>query len=491
MKRAVPPAFAPKLAPKARLRFDRHARRHLLVYPERGLLLGDVAAAIATQCDGTRSIAEIARELAAAHDGAPEVVLQDVIAFVTELRDKGLLEGVGSGHPDPTYRDGGTPTRSRMVGGPVPVSDPDVRIPTKTAPRPYTLIAELTHRCPLSCPYCSNPLELARLEDELTTAEWREVLQDAEALGVVQVHFTGGEPLARRDLEELVRAARALGLYTNLVTSGVPLDRARLARLAEAGIDHVQVSLQSTRAERADAVAGYPGHARKLEVLRWVKELALPLTINVVLHRDNLDEIDDLVALAEAASADRLELANAQYVAWALTNRGALLPTRTQIEEAAAKAALHKERLKGTIDVLFVKPDYFGTTPKSCMDGWGRRFVHVTPDGRVLPCHAATSIPTLCFESVRERPLFDVWTGSEALNAFRGEGWMPEPCRSCDRRGIDFGGCRCQAFALTGDASATDPACALSPHHAVVVGAAAERTSPEPPAHRRYVHRGR
>jgi pyrroloquinoline quinone biosynthesis protein E len=341
-----------------------------------------------------------------------------------------------------------------------------------TAHRPYTLIAEVTHRCPLACPYCSNPLELVR--DELPTEAWLRVLEDAERLGVVQVHFTGGEPCARRDLEVLVAKARELGLYTNLVTSGIPLTRERLARLAEAGLDHVQVSVQGADAVRADEVAGYPAHARKLEVMRWVKELGLPLTVNCVMHAGNLDEVDAIVALAEAAGADRVELANTQYVAWALANRDALLPSREQLEVAAAAAAGHKQRLAGRIDVLFVKPDYFGTTPKACMDGWARRFVHVAPDGAVLPCHAATSLP-LAFERVTDRPLAQIWKQSAALDAFRGDAWMPEPCRSCDRKALDFGGCRCQAYALTGDAAATDPACERSPHHAVIEAARLSR----------------
>jgi pyrroloquinoline quinone biosynthesis protein E len=357
------------------------------------------------------------------------------------------------------------------------------------APRPYTLIAEITHRCPLACPYCSNPRDLVRGDAEIDTGAWLRILEEAEAIGVVQAHFTGGEPLARKDLEALVARARALGLYTNLVTSGVPLARERLERLAEAGLDHVQVSIQSSRAPLADAIAGYEGHAQKLDVMRWVKELGLPLTINVVLHRANLGEVDDLVALAEEMRADRLELANTQYVAWALANRDALMPSRAEIDRAAERAARHKERLRGRIDVLFVKPDYFGTTPKACMDGWARRFVHVMPDGLVLPCHAASSIPSLRFERVGARSLADVWATNEGLLAFRGDAWMREPCKSCERKAVDFGGCRCQAFALTGDASATDPACHLSSEHARVVEARARAEAPD--AARRYLHRGR
>lgn len=357
-----------------------------------------------------------------------------------------------------------------------------------TAPRPYTLIAELTYRCPLKCPYCSNPTNLAAHDGELTTDEWKRVLAESEQLGVVQVHFTGGEPLARKDLEELITRARELELFSNLVTSGVPLTMDRLAALVDRGLDHVQVSIQSARAERADVIAGYEAHAHKVQVMRWVTKLGLPLTMNVVLHRANLDEIDELVALAEEVGASRLELANTQYVAWALSNRDALLPTREQLDIAAGVAAKHKARLRGKMDVLFVKPDYFGTTPKACMDGWARRFIHIIPDGRVLPCHAATSIPSLRFDSVKDHPLADIWASSEALLAYRGETWMPEPCKSCERRTVDFGGCRCQAFALTGDASATDPACQLAPRHSVIVEAR-ERSSAA--AERRYLYRGR
>ncbi|HEY8077889.1 MAG TPA: pyrroloquinoline quinone biosynthesis protein PqqE [Labilithrix sp.] len=357
-----------------------------------------------------------------------------------------------------------------------------------SASRPYTLIAEITYRCPLACPYCSNPTDLRAHAAELDTKTWLRVLEEAEDLGVVQVHFTGGEPLARKDLEELVARARELGLYSNLVTSGVPLARERLSALAKAGVDHVQVSLQSSRADRAAEIAGYDGHAQKLDVMRWTKELGLPLTMNVVLHRGNLDEIDALVALAEEIGADRLELANTQYVAWAQKNRDALLPTRAQIDDAAARADVHRERLRGKIDVLFVKPDYFRATPRACMDGWARRFVHMTPDGLVLPCHAAMSIPSLRFESVREKSLAEIWRSSPALDAFRGEAWMPEPCKSCDRREVDFGGCRCQAFALTGDAAATDPACELAPAHDLVAKARARAGEA---SERRYLYRGR
>lgn len=485
----IEPSFVPKLAKKARLRFDHHAHGYMLVYPERGLALNDSAAEIAARCDGTRSIAEIAEELAelAGDRAARDGIEVDVLAFVRDLGARGLLD-LSSTHVSEDDKSA------------TPLAGAQTKIDAKTrragnAPRPYTLIAELTYRCPLRCPYCSNPTNLAEHEKngELATAEWQRVLEQASELGVVQVHFTGGEPLARKDLEELVTTARDLGMFSNLVTSGIPLTKARLEGLAAKGIDHVQVSIQSARADRSDRIAGYPSHPQKIEVMRWVRELGLPLTMNVVLHSANLDEIEELVALAEDVGAERLELANTQYVSWALSNRDMLMPTREQLDRAAVIAYRHRDRLRGKMDVLFVKPDYFGTTPKACMDGWARRFIHMVPDGRVLPCHAATSITSLTFDNVKARSLEDIWTSSEALLAYRGDAWMQEPCRSCDRRAADFGGCRCQAFALTGDAAATDPACHLSPRHSLIE--AARKRAPEPSDsnghERRYLYRGR
>lgn len=338
-------------------------------------------------------------------------------------------------------------------------------------PRPYTLVAELTYRCPLRCVYCSNPLDWARRRDELDTATWLRVLREAEDLGVVQVNLTGGEPLVRDDLEAIVETCRRLDLYTNLITSGVPLARARLERLRDLGLDGVQISIQDVRGEDSDRIAGLRSFEHKLDVARWVKELGLPLTLNTVLHRRNLDRVEEVIALAEKLAADRLELANTQYLGWALLNRAALLPARGQLERARAIAADARRRLRGRMEILFVTPDYYADTPKACMDGWGRRFVLVSPDGLVLPCHAAEGLPGLSFENVRTQNLADIWHTSPALNAFRGEAWMPEPCRSCDRRTIDFGGCRCQAYHLTGSASATDPACRLSPDHGLIEAA--------------------
>ena len=348
------------------------------------------------------------------------------------------------------------------------------------APRPYTLVAELTYACPLHCVYCSNPVDFARHRDVLDTATWRRVLREAERLGVVQVNFTGGEPLLRPDLEALVEEARALDLYTNLITSGLPLERARLERLRRLGLDNVQVSIQDARLAESDRIAGREAFHRKLEVARWVKELGFPLTVNTVLHRENLDRAGEVIALAEELHADRLELANTQYLGWALLNRQTLLPTPAQIESARSVAVAARKRLEGRMEVVFVVPDYYVEFPPACMDGWGRRFMVVSPDGLLLPCLLAHTLPGLSFGNVRDQSVDELWTSSPGLAAFRGESWMPEPCRSCARRSIDFGGCRCQAFHLTGNAGATDPACSLSPDHALVEAARADAARAAP-----------
>jgi len=348
----------------------------------------------------------------------------------------------------------------------------------REAERPYTLIAELTYRCPLRCVYCSNPLDYARHRDELTESEWQRVFREAEALGVVQLNLTGGEPLVRDDLEGLVGAARALDLYTNLITAGVPLSRERLERLRDAGLDSVQLSIQGAGASDVVRIAGHDSYAKKLEVARWVKELGLPFTLNTVLHRENIDRVDEVIALAERLQADRLELANTQYLGWALLNRRALLPARDQIERARTLAAAARARLRGRMEVAFVTPDYYSDFPKACMDGWARRFILVSPDGLALPCHLAHTLPGIEFENVRARSLDQIWHHSAGFLQFRGEEWMPEPCRSCDRRTQDFGGCRCQAFHLTGAAAATDPACSLAPDHHLIEAARDQSAAP-------------
>jgi PqqA peptide cyclase len=337
------------------------------------------------------------------------------------------------------------------------------------------LIAEITHRCPLQCAYCSNPLDLDRPGGELTTGEWKRVLDEAAALGVLQFHFSGGEPMARPDLVELVAHAGRLGLYTNIITSGVLLTDAAMAALLEAGIDHIQVSFQDALPGEADRVAGYRrGHERKLAAARRIREAGLPLTANFVVHRQNVDRVEAMIALGEALGADRIEIAHVQYYGWALLNRAALLPTRAQLDRCTAVVEAARRRLMGTLTIDYVVPDYYAARPKACMGGWGNRFINISPLGKALPCHAAQTLPGFDFPSVRDHSLADIWVNSDAFNRFRGVEWMPQPCRSCERREIDWGGCRCQALAIVGDAAAVDPACALSPDHALMGAAIAE-----------------
>jgi pyrroloquinoline quinone biosynthesis protein E len=337
---------------------------------------------------------------------------------------------------------------------------------------PLALLAELTHRCPLRCPYCSNPLDLSRAGAELDTSTWKRVLREAVDLGVLQVHFSGGEPLARRDLVELVRHSAEIGLYGNLITSGIRLDADRLAELVEAGLEHVQLSIQDSDASSGDHIAGLAGaQTAKRRVAYLVREAGLPLTVNAVVHRQNLGRLCEIIELAAALGADRLEVAHVQYYGWALRNRAALLPSRDQLDAATATVEAARTQLAGVMAIDYVPPDYYAHRPKACMGGWGRRFLNVTPAGKVLPCHAAETLTAMDFPTVAEASLPEIWYRSPAFERFRGTTWMPEPCRSCERREVDWGGCRCQAFALTGDAARTDPACALSPDHELLAGA--------------------
>ncbi len=339
---------------------------------------------------------------------------------------------------------------------------------------PLGLLAELTHRCPLGCPYCSNPLALDPRTDELDTQTWARVFKEAAGLGVLQVHLSGGEPGARRDLVAITAAAHTAGLYTNLITSAVGITTDTLGKLAEVGLDHVQISIQDSKPASADHIAGYQGaFARKRALAAEVVRLKIPLTVNAVMHRANIDRLEDMVALALSLGAKRVEIAHAQYYGWALKNRAALMPSAEQVKRAASAVEELRRQHHGEIVIDAVVPDYYARLPKPCVGGWGRRSLNVTPAGRVLPCHAAESIPGLEFWSVRDRSLADIGANSPAFNAFRGTGWMQEPCQSCARRDIDFGGCRCQAFALTGDARATDPVCHLAPRHGEVAALAA------------------
>ena len=336
------------------------------------------------------------------------------------------------------------------------------------ASRPYALLAELTYRCPLHCPYCSNPTR-ARNDHQLTTDEWKRVIREAAALGVLQIGFSGGEPLVRRDLTDLIRAARETNLYTNLITSGIGLDDDRVCTLRDAGLDSIQLSFQSDSSDLADAIAGARAHQRKLDVAAKIRAAGIRLSLNFVIHRRNIDRLPQMIDLAETLGAERIELANVQFYGWAFVNRSALLPTRQQVVRAREVATAAKARLAGRIDIFYVLPDYYEIRPKPCLNGWGQRYITVNPIGDVLPCPTASSaIPDLRFENTRAHTLDWIWRESESFNRFRGTEWMPEPCRSCPQKEIDFGGCRCQATLLTGNAANTDPVCTLSPNRTAV-----------------------
>lgn len=345
------------------------------------------------------------------------------------------------------------------------------------APNPLALIAEVTHRCPLHCVYCSNPVQLAGTKEELSTEEWISVFQQSGKLGMLHAHFTGGEPLARPDLTELISAARGAGLYTNLITSGIGLSEGRLQALVSAGLDHIQISFQDSREEAANWIAGAKAHAHKIELSRAIRKHKIAFTVNLVVHRQNLDHLEEMIAFIERLNPERVEIAHTQYYGWALANRAALMPTRAQLDKAIATIAETEKRLSGKIRIDSVVPDYYAKYPKACMGGWGRRLMLINPSGKVLPCHAAEVLPGMSFENVQDKTLEWIWQESSSFQRFRGEDWMPEPCRTCDRRTEDFGGCRCQAFLLTGDATVTDPACSLAPSHSLVESAVAEANS--------------
>ncbi|GFN32258.1 pyrroloquinoline quinone biosynthesis protein PqqE [Paenibacillus xylaniclasticus] len=334
---------------------------------------------------------------------------------------------------------------------------------------PYALTAEVTHRCPLHCPYCSNPIELHRRENELSTNDWINVLEQAGELGVAQIHFTGGEPLLRSDLELLVRHARDAEMYINLITSGVGLTEERIRQLVAAGLDSIQLSVQAASAELADSIAGFRSYDLKRQAAQRIRSSGLPLHMNVVLHRANLHQLEEIIELCVEWGAQRLELANAQYYGWALSNVQQLLPSREQLQEAEAVYSRASERFSNQIELIWILPDYYEEFPKPCMGGWGKLSLTIAPDGRVLPCTAASEIRSMSFENVKERSLAWIWYHSPSFNAFRGYDWMPEPCRSCERRELDYGGCRCQAFLWTGDARAADPVCKWSPDRSTII----------------------
>jgi len=338
----------------------------------------------------------------------------------------------------------------------------------ETLAGPLSLIAEVTHRCPLHCLYCSNPLEMQKASEELETADWKRVFAEAGRLGVLHLHLTGGEPLARPDLEELIAAGRDAGLYVNMITSGVGLTEKRMAALVEAGLEHLQLSFQDVDEATANHVAGTRAHAIKLALVPVIRKFPLAFTVNLVVHRMNLDRLQEFLALAEELAPDRLEIAHVQYYGWALKNRALLMPTEEQVRRSLPIVEAAKARLQGRIQLESVFPDYYASFPKACVGGWGRQMMLIDPAGRAMPCHAAAVIPALTFDNVREHDLGWLWRESSAFQRFRGDAWMSETCLQCPRKERDFGGCRCQAFLLTGDAEAIDPVCQYSPHHGML-----------------------
>ena len=342
-------------------------------------------------------------------------------------------------------------------------------LPSEIFGRPLWLLAELTYRCPLQCPYCSNPVDFARHGTELATDDWLRVLREARALGAMQLGFSGGEPLLRQDLEILIAEARQLGYYSNLITSGIGMDAERVAAFKTAGLDHIQISFQASSEELNNFLGGTASFAHKLEMARAVKAQGYPMVLNIVLHRQNIDQIEDIIRMTIELKADYVELASTQYYGWSKLNLDALLPTRAQLTRAEAIAHRYQAQMKDRMKILYVVPDYYENRPKACMNGWGSIFLTVTPEGAALPCHAAQQLPGLSFPNVREHSIESIWNDSAAFNHFRGFDWMQEPCRSCPEKSKDFGGCRCQAYMMTGVAAAADPVCDKSPHHATLV----------------------
>ncbi|MGN9908571.1 pyrroloquinoline quinone biosynthesis protein PqqE [Phytohabitans sp. LJ34] len=442
---AVDAADRPGLRPGVRLTYDPVRDQHALLYPEGVLLLNETAAEVLARCGGG-TVAEIAARLSEEFDGVP---VDDVAALLDDLVRRRLVTVSGDGRPVQ------------------PLAAPPAEWTPPREPVPAGMLAELTYRCPLHCTYCSNPTTPSD-RPEMSTEDWSRVLDQARSLGVLQVHFSGGEPLLRADLAALVARAHRLGLYSNLITSGIPFDDKAMGSLAAAGLDHVQLSIQDADPAAGDAVAGLRAHDRKRAAAALVRRYGLPLTVNVVLHAGNVDRLAAIADLAVELGADRLELAHTQFYGWAWRNRAALLPTAEQLARAGAAAAGVKERYGDRVEIVYVAADYHGTRPKPCMQGWGRRQLVVAPDGSVLPCLSAAQLPGLGVVDARTADLAWIWYESPAFNRFRGTGWMPAPCRDCALREVDFGGCRCQAYQLLGDAALTDPACDLSPHHGVL-----------------------
>jgi PqqA peptide cyclase len=462
----LPDTAKPAIPRGLRLQWEPVQDAHVLLYPEGMVQLNGSAAAILSRCDGLRTMTEIVADLERAYGASG--LAADVQAFVTRALQTRWLELPGVNTRFASQADAPAPTTLR---GPGPV-----KMAQGVGP-PFWLLLELTYRCPLHCVFCYNPTEFAGTGPELPTADWLRVLREARALGAVQLGLSGGEPLEREDLETIVGEARGLGYYVNLITSGVGLTAARIAALKAAGLDHIQLSFQDSTRELNDFLSSTRTFELKSKVAALIRAHEYPMVLNVVLHRLNIDHVGEILDMAERMGAQYVELANTQYYGWAWLNRQQLLPSRAQLERAEALTQRFRERVGERIQVYFVVPDYFERRPKACMGGQGSVFLAIAPDGTAMPCHAARMLPDLELPSVGSADIRSIWYDSQAFNHFRGEAWMKEPCRSCPERVKDFGGCRCQAYLLTGDAANADPVCDLSPHHHLVTEAVARAES--------------
>jgi len=455
---ALEGSLRPAIARGLRLQYESAQGRHVLLYPEGMVQMNQVAAAILERCDGVRTLDAIVQELETL--SGETNLAPDIHGFIGAALAQRWLEGEGGMRLE-------LPERAAV--SPVAAGSPAAR----PLGLPLWLLLEVTYRCPLHCVFCYNPTEFARTAEELSTAAWRRVLREARALGAVQLGLSGGEPLARADLEELVAEAHGLGFYINLITSGVGMTEARMRALKAAGLDHIQLSFQDSSREMNDFLSSTRTFELKSRVAGWIRAHGYPMVLNVVLHRHNIEHVAEILAMAERLGAEYVELANTQYYGWAWLNRAELLPSRAQLEHAERVTQEFRARVGNRTRVYFVVPDYFEKRPKPCMNGLGSVFLAIAPDGTAMPCHAARMLPNLALPNVEHAGLREIWYESAAFNRFRGEGWMKEPCASCPERGRDFGGCRCQAYLLTGDPDNADPVCELSPHHHLVSEAVA------------------
>lgn len=454
-----------------RLQWESAQQAHVLLYPEGMVRLNGSAGAIVSCCDGVRTLADIVAELERTYGQSG--LAADVRSFVTLALEKCWLESAPASRAIPVGQ--GPAARNAAAGG-LPADSG-----AATVGPPLWLLLELTYRCPLHCVFCYNPTDFAHAGPELATQDYFRVLGEARALGAVQLGLSGGEPLVREDLELIVAEAHRLGFYINLITSGVGLNESRLRALKSAGLDHIQLSFQDSSRQMNDFLSSTRTFDLKSQVAALIKSHGFPMVLNVVLHRLNIDHVEEILEMAERCGAEYVELANTQFYGWAWKNREQLLPSRRQLVRAEAVVERFRARLRRPMRIFFVVPDYFERRPKACMNGLGSIFFAIAPDGTALPCHAAGMLPGLKFPNVKGESLAQIWYESAAFNHFRGDAWMREPCRSCPERFRDFGGCRCQAYLLTGDAANADPVCEFSPHHHLVAQMIerAERTPEE------------